>query len=273
MARRRKSLDKGKIFEIYFYVLSVFFVISIGMIYYMLQHPLMKVEKVYSYTYKPASQNQGHDQRHEVSSSIIGPRYSYIKIPAVMNNSIPVYVIGKMVVLPGRGNIFIDIKDTLIGEDTQQSIRKAILYALKHEHLDPEKFDFYVNIEGDATTLTGPSAGAAFAILAIAALRNETPNPSVMITGTLTMDGKIGLSGKILEKALAAKRSGADIFLVPKGLSIIQEAIPKMECDYYGGKKYCDVVEMYHQINVSKKAHIKVQEVESIDDALPYFGL
>jgi len=37
------------------------------------------------------------------------------------------------------------------------------------------------------------------------------------MTGTLNHDGSIGPSGKILEKAIAAKEAGAKVFLVPVG--------------------------------------------------------
>ncbi len=268
MATKRGSIKrKALIFEIYFYILAFLFTIALAMLYYITSHPPtsdhhVRIINVFSKeigTFKIPT------------SEIIG--YSYLKIPAVMNNSKPVYVIAKMFITPGSGNIFINIKDTLLGEDTQHSIRKAIRYALQHEKIPQNIYDFYVNIESDASVLIGPSAGGSFGVLSIAALRNKMPRQDVMMTGTLSKDGRIGLSGKIYEKALASKISGAKIFLVPKGLSKIEKVDVQEECDYYGGKRYCEVIEYINIKDLANETGMEVHEIETLDDALKYFGI
>jgi len=268
-ALKRKAL----IFEVYFYVLSLLFVVAITLLYYTMIHIPTQTQPVQTQIIKVVEIEPNNSEVFKISNNteIIG--YSYLRIPAVMNNSKPVYVKAEMFVTPGTGNIFINIKGTLLGEDTQHSIRKAIKYALEHEKLTANKYDFYVNIESDASVLTGPSAGGSFGVLAIAALRNKIPRQDVMMTGTLSSDGRIGISGKIYEKALASKIAGARIFLVPEGLSKMHDIKIKEDCGYFSGKKYCDLIEYMVPENISQKANIQVYEVLTIDDALKYFNI
>lgn len=198
-------------------------------------------------------------------------RYVEMRLPAVYEaNSTGVYALAKMYVAPGYGNIFIHINNVLYGESTEHSIRKAIKYALKHENVSEDAYDFYVSIDSQANMLTGPSAGAAFAIMALALLQNKSINESVMITGTLLHDGRIGASGKIKEKALAAKESGATLFLVPPGLSKQYDLEQREYCDNWGGKEYCEIEEYANITDLQELTHIKIVEVTTIDEAIKY---
>ncbi len=211
----------------------------------------------------------------DVSSTFILNRndlkYVEMKLPAVYEaNSTGVYAVAKMYVAPGYGNIFIHINKMLYGESTEHSIRKAIKYALEHENISKEAYDFYVSIDSQANVLTGPSAGAAFAIMALALLQNKSINDSVMITGTLLHDGRIGASGKIKEKALAAKESGATLFLVPPGLSKQYDLEQREYCDNWGGKEYCEIEEYANITDLQELTHINIIEVTTVDEAIKY---
>jgi PDZ domain-containing protein len=75
---------------------------------------------------------------------------------------------------------------------------------------------FEVDISTDA--IGGPSAGLAFTL---ALLDELTPGDlmgrvKVAATGTIAEDGAVGAIGALRQKAVAVKRSGADLFLVPK---------------------------------------------------------
>ena len=64
----------------------------------------------------------------------------------------------------------------------------------------------------------GPSAGLAYA-LAIADLLDERDfamDRTVAATGTIDLDGDVGLVGGVPQKAIAVEDSGADLFLVPQ---------------------------------------------------------
>ncbi len=274
MSKDIKNLKrKLRIFEIYFILLSILLIISITLSYLSIleikKEPTTKYIPIIKYVERNKEPSDSVKYNQSLSNKI---RYSYMKIPAVMDNS-SAFVIAHLYIMPGKGNIFLNVKDTLIDDDTQQSIRKAIDYATKHENVDKNKYDYFITINSNAAVLTGPSAGATFTILTISALRNKIPKQDVMMTGTISNTGRIGLSGKVYEKAIAAKNAGAKIFLVPKGLSKEYQVIQQEECSNYGEKVYCDVIEFVKIEDLQDKVGIVIKEISTIDEALPYFGI
>ena len=224
--------------------------------------------------YKNNSNESGsplHIYYHKSVFPRISQRYVEMKLPAVYEaNTTGAYALARMYITPGHGDIFIHINNVLYGESTEQSIRKAIRYALQHENISEEAYNFYVSLDSEASILTGPSAGAAFTLMALALLENKSINQSVMITGTIMKDGRIGLSGKIKEKAKAAKDVGAQLFLVPYGLGKEYNIEQKEECDIWSGKEYCDVGEYANITSIEELVGIKVIEVKTIDEAAKY---
>ncbi|MGI9116155.1 MAG: S16 family serine protease [Gaiellales bacterium] len=91
------------------------------------------------------------------------------------------------------------------------SVILGILPGQAHRIDAPRTVTFHVEGVG------GPSAGLAFALQiysagkAYANLRGNR----VAATGTLTMTGTVGAIGGVGEKAIGARRAGADVFLVP----------------------------------------------------------
>jgi PDZ domain-containing protein len=75
---------------------------------------------------------------------------------------------------------------------------------------------FEVDISTDA--IGGPSAGLAFTLALLDELTpgNLMGRATVAATGTIAEDGAVGAIGALRQKAVAVKRSGADLFLVPK---------------------------------------------------------
>ncbi|MDP2840904.1 MAG: S16 family serine protease, partial [Candidatus Methanoperedens sp.] len=78
-----------------------------------------------------------------------------------------------------------------------------------------------INIEAPVqeqkVSISGGSAGAAMTLAAMAAMQDKTIRNDVFITGTIREDHTIGRIGAPRAKALAAKESGAVMFLVPAG--------------------------------------------------------
>jgi len=198
-----------------------------------------------------------------------------IKLPAVNTNNTGVSAYLTVDARKGSGKVFMDINDVLSKEDTQHSVRLAAEFAKEYENISPDSVDLFYSIKALAPVLEGPSAGAAFAVATIAVLRNETPTTDVMMTGTLNHDGSVGPSGKILEKAIAAKESGATVFLVPVG-SLANLAANYTESEYcrmWGEYEYCYPEFKPEIVNASKEAGIPIIEVETVGDALAYFRI
>ena len=81
---------------------------------------------------------------------------------------------------------------------------------------DAEDFDFPVDIEIDAGSIGGPSAGLAFALNIVDELGDDVDGGrTIVATGELTLDGDVLAIGGIRQKVVGAREAGADVFLVP----------------------------------------------------------
>ncbi|AIJ05160.1 serine protease-like protein [Methanocaldococcus bathoardescens] len=156
-------------------------------------------------------------------------------------------------VTKGDGHVFMDTMP-LTELDMQGSARIAAKVAGEITGKDMNKYNTYIIVRSDVPVVGGPSAGATMTIGIICELMNWSLNKHVMMTGTINPDGSIGPVGGILEKIEAAKKANCTIMLIPKGQRFI---------DVDGNK--VDAVEF------GKKLGIKVIEVGSIYEAIPYF--
>lgn len=79
--------------------------------------------------------------------------------------------------------------------------------------------DLPVSIDLTLEGVGGPSAGLAFTLSFIDLLTEGelTGGSDVAVTGTMSLDGRVGRIGGVRQKVAAAKRSGADLMLVPVG--------------------------------------------------------
>jgi PDZ domain-containing protein len=78
--------------------------------------------------------------------------------------------------------------------------------------------DLPIEIDIDAGAIGGPSAGLAFALDIVDELgRDVDQGRRIVVTGELTIDGKVEPIGGIKQKVIGAIHAGADIFVVPVG--------------------------------------------------------
>jgi PDZ domain-containing protein len=77
-----------------------------------------------------------------------------------------------------------------------------------------------VTIDIDSGNVGGNSAGLAFTLAILDELTDGslTGGRRVAVTGTMELDGTVGEVGGIPQKAVAARRAGAEYFLVPRSL-------------------------------------------------------
>lgn len=81
---------------------------------------------------------------------------------------------------------------------------------------DAEDFEFPLDIEIDAGSIGGPSAGLAFALDIVDELGEDVDRGRVVVaTGELTLEGDVLAIGGVSQKAIGAREAGADVFLVP----------------------------------------------------------
>jgi len=129
---------------------------------------------------------------------------------------------------PGSGHVFVDTMP-LTNLDTQASARLAAEVAEEVTGFDMEKHDVFITVRSEAPVIGGPSAGGVIAVALIAALLDLKVDPKVMMTGTINPDGSIGPVGGILEKAEAAAKAGATLFLVPEGQLVVTQQQTRKE--------------------------------------------
>jgi PDZ domain-containing protein len=79
------------------------------------------------------------------------------------------------------------------------------------------KFDFPFVVNVDSAGIGGPSAGLAFTLGILDALRpgELTGGHGVAVTGTIALDGTVGPVGGVVQKTAAVKAAGIGLFLVP----------------------------------------------------------
>ncbi|CUS21199.1 LAQU0S02e08306g1_1 [Lachancea quebecensis] len=79
-----------------------------------------------------------------------------------------------------------------------------------------EKAAIHVHCPEGATPKDGPSAGVTMASSFLSLALNQSLEPTVAMTGELTLTGKVLRIGGLREKAVAARRSGAKTIIFPK---------------------------------------------------------
>ncbi len=213
----------------------------------------------------PVSQISGPPVPPSIESSVT------IKVPAVDSNGNGAIMNVTVQKRGGYGETLIDIDNLVFWSDTQQSIRAAKSVAEKLTGFDTSKLNLVYIVDSDANVVGGPSAGAALTAATIAALEERPINNSVIITGAVRPDGRIGAVGGIMEKAKAAKTAGAEILLVPpgQGSEVIQE--PYEACYNINRYSYCMTRYKETIVDISTAAGIEVREVSTVADAMKYF--
>ena len=194
-----------------------------------------------------------------------------LRIPAVDNSGKG--VLGTLVthVKPGTGQVLVNVADVITLGDTQQSAKDAAKAAADYMHVDPNTIDVSYDIEVNASTIEGPSAGANMALGAVLAMMNRTPNSYVMMTGTIDESGNIGPVGAVLEKATASKQGGATEFVVPTGQSTEMQTVRQRQCSNSGVTRMCRITYTSTPVNIGGTLNITVVEAGTLSQAVKYF--
>jgi len=100
---------------------------------------------------------------------------------------------------------------------------------------DFNTLEFYYEIPPSTIAISGPSAGAALAIVTLAALLDVNISHDYAITGMILPGGIIGPVGSLKEKIDAAHYLGVKTFLIPYGQS---EGLIKVNGQYITVKNY-----------------------------------
>lgn len=110
----------------------------------------------------------------------------------------------------------------------------------------------------NAGDIGGPSAGLMFTLEAYQVFtgKNLTNNHKVAGTGTISVDGKVGMIGGVDKKVVAADKAGAEVFFAPTDST----GIKKSETNYEVAKKTAKAIH----------TKMKIVPVATFEDALNY---
>ncbi|VVB76711.1 Archaeal Lon protease [uncultured archaeon] len=115
---------------------------------------------------------------------------------------------------PGNGTVKVD-GPAEVDSSTVLSAKEAASYAASYEGTNALAYNFTYFISSDSNKVSGPSAGLAFTLLAIAGMQQRQLPDDFSVTGTITPDGSVGLIGGVLDKVEAAKAGGSRYMIVP----------------------------------------------------------
>jgi len=210
----------------------------------------------------------------QTQNSIINQTIGEVVFPlvAITSDGKGTLEYGKLKITPGSGDAYISI-NPFIEPDTQYAFENAIKAACKLTKIDCSRYDFFLNIESNATLVGGPSAGLSFALAAYYALQNKTFPISIAATGTIDHNGNIGPVGGIFEKAVAAAQADKKIFLVPPGQSIVYR-YERVEKKYepFPGFVFIQVEYKPIPVNLSdffwENYKMKIVEVSNLKEAI-----
>ncbi|MBD2844641.1 ATP-dependent protease LonB [Paenibacillus sp. IB182496] len=90
-----------------------------------------------------------------------------------------------------------------------------VLTVLRRLGFAPDRYDLHINFPG-GTPIDGPSAGVAMATAIASAIRGETIDHTLAMTGEVGIHGKIKPVGGVLAKVEAALQAGARRVLIPQ---------------------------------------------------------
>lgn len=120
-----------------------------------------------------------------------------------------------------------------LGDVMKESAQAAISYARSHAQelgIDPEfhsHLDIHVHVPAGATPKDGPSAGVTLTTALISALSGNIVDPTLCMTGEITLRGRVLPVGGIKEKILAAVARGLKNAIIPRSNVRDLEDIPK----------------------------------------------
>lgn len=152
-------------------------------------------------------------------SFFIQPAFAYtahMSAPAVLSDMdrgvlTPIYAN----VTAGIGIVSVNSLGGNVANNTVQSADAAVSYAMSYLGFNESRYNVTFTIDSESSNISGPSAGLAFTLLTISALKHMPLNPNFTVTGTINSSGIVGPVGGVYNKIQAAKSYGSRFILVP----------------------------------------------------------
>jgi len=175
---------------------------------------------------------------------------AYIYAPAVVTSEqVGTLTTISLNVTYGNGQVSV-IGPSSVGSSTIDSAQTAVAYAASYLGVNKNSYNFIYTINDKNVSVSGPSAGLAFTVLAISALSHTSLLHDFTLTGTISYNGSVGLIGGIYDKAGIAAEKGLSFIIAPYASSTSFERF------------------MYYI--VQQNYNIPIVMVSNVSQALPY---
>src|SRR3954452_5575491 len=118
--------------------------------------------------------------------------------------------------MPGKGGLTLT---GLLGESMRESAQAAMSYLRSHArplNIEPAQFtktDVHIHVPAGAVPKDGPSAGVAISAALMSLFRARAIHQNLVMTGEVTLTGRVLPVGGVREKILAARRAGINAVL------------------------------------------------------------
>lgn len=116
----------------------------------------------------------------------------------------------------GRGRVLLSVPP-YEERETQNSAVEAVKAAEEVTGFDLSGVDVVFSIRADLELIAGPSAGAAMALLVVAAIENLKVRTDAVVSALVEPDGGLKPAGLIDIKLQAAEEAGFKLFVVARG--------------------------------------------------------
>lgn len=117
---------------------------------------------------------------------------------------------------PGTGAVNVGGPSS-VASSTLDSAATAAAAASTYMHVNETEYNFNYTIMDRNISVSGPSAGLVFTLLAVSAIQHKQVAHNFTATGTISSSGSVGLIGGVLNKVSAARDAGMGFVLVPYG--------------------------------------------------------
>jgi Lon protease-like protein len=162
------------------------------------------------------------DETEERLQSFERTRVQHFSLAIDQNANGWVLPIEVEIIPTGDGTVSIDVKNVQYETGFQTAVRNAVEVASEHSGIEVSDKDIIIRVVNEfddpqgELTIDGGSAGALVSAMIIVGLSGEEIDSSVLVTGTIELDGTVGRIGALEEKAQAAANFGAKTLLVPE---------------------------------------------------------
>ena len=153
----------------------------------------------------------------------------------------------------GKGNLHITGQLGSVMQESVQIALSLVKYLLPNKEKEIENSDLHIHFPSGAVKKDGPSAGITITTALASLLTNHKVDPSIAMTGEVSLRGDVMPIGGLVEKLMAAARAGVKTVLIPKDNEQDLKDVPKEVKDQLKIIPVLSVCDVLHKVGISLK--------------------